>query len=79
MPDNNKKPQIKEHVKKRHAFMKAIANYIFKENSTEREIDALRRLSGEWKSTDIYPELAVSEELKKAMDDANRRRYTSYL
>lgn len=55
------------------SYVKNIVNRMFKKNLTEEEMDNLRRLNDGDRTPD--PDIALSEEMRKAIDDSNRVRH----
>ena len=68
-----KNSQKVSRVGKRCSYVKNIISRMFKKNLSEEEMDTIRRLNDEDRASD--PDIALSEELRKAMDDSNKVRH----
>lgn len=72
---NSEKLSLAAGVQKFFSNVKNIVNRMFKKNLTEDEMDRLRYLNDECKPHNVDPDVVVSEELRKAMDDSNKVRH----
>ena len=70
---NSEKLSLAARVRKCCSYVKNIVSRIFKKNLTEEEMDRLRRLNEGDSTPD--PDIVLSEELRRAMDDSNRIRH----
>ena len=70
---NSEKLSLAARVRKCCSYVKNIVSRIFKKNLTEEEMDRLRRLNDGDSTPD--PDIVLSEELRRAMDDSNRIRH----
>ena len=69
MSDNNsEKLSLAACVRKCCSYVKNIVSRMFKKNLTEEEMDRLRCLNDGGKT----PDIVLSEELNKVIDDANK-------
>ena len=70
---NSEELSLAARVRKFCSYVKNIVSRMFKKNLTEEEMDRLRCLNDGDRTPD--PDIVLSEELRKAMDDARKTHF----